>query len=432
MKLATLGNSIIQLFNEKFCSSRMEYSGQFIRKSNQEAFNQRGGNIFYILYHLMMIVLELKKFKKSVAPGNVITYPSFITKLCWWLLIPFNPGNLGNWSIRGKQINNVTGAIEYAVIKWLISLYRTEISSIEGYFTCGATEANIFSAWLGRARLTRQLKDKNAITLVYCDLSHYSVKKAANVVGVPSVRVDIRSDWQGTDTPSLRRLLHQQYTQGVRGFLIPLTLGFTLTGTDDNIAAIISVTNSFKEKFPDSHFFIWIDAALAGLVQPFTKPPFAPFGFPQVQTVAVDYHKFWKVPIPAGQVLYRKELRKLIEQPISYLTENDNTLLGSRTGISPVAVWANIEFLGKKGLSKMVHRNMIQKNIFIETYKKHSELEIITSQYNLNLAVIIHKNKTYWSEYFCKKYNIVFKNILIKFATGEKKLLIGKAYFIQE
>lgn len=395
------------------------------------AFPHKGRGIFWIFQQLLFIVRELSKFKKNFGLGNLMTYPSWIATFCWRLLISYNPGNLGNWSIRGKHINNVTGIFEADVVAKMLDLYHADFKSFEGYFTSGATEANIFSAWLGRKYIQRALGENTKIVLLKTDLTHYSLRKAADVVGVLTECVSVRDDWQGMDADALSFTLGKLYSQGVRGFLLPLTLGFTLTGTDDDVEALTKTVERFNKDRQDTRCFVWIDAALAGLVQPFTDASFSPLNNPHIQTIAIDFHKFWKVPLPSGLILYRKGLRALIEKPIDYLTEKDNTLLGSRTGISPVAVWSNIEYLGKDGFKGLVHRNVEKKRCFIEIYTRYTDLEVITSSHNLSLAVLIHRRKKYWSEHFKTTYDILFKSVSIKFKDKTKRVLIGKAFFIQ-
>lgn len=401
------------------------------RSYKHSIFPNKSAGIFSIAKQLMFIIKELKKFSNNVNLGNIITYPSWVAILVWRLLIFYNPGNLGNWTIRKKRIDNVTGIFEAEVVAKMLDLYHADTRSFEGYFTNGATEANIFSAWLGRKYIQRALGEDTKIVLLRTDLTHYSLRKAADVVGVRTERIALRDDWQGMDADALSFTLEKLYKEGLKGFLLPLTLGFTLTGTDDDVEMLIKTVEHFNHDRKDARFFLWIDAALAGLVQPFTDASFSPLNNPHIQTIAIDFHKFWKVPLPAGLILYRKGLRALIEKPIDYLTEKDNTLLGSRTGISPMAVWSNIEYLGRDGLKKLVHRNVEKKRRFIETYTRYTDLEIITSSHNLSLAVLIHRRKKYWSEHFKTTYDILFKIVSIKFRDKTRRVLIGKAFFIQ-
>lgn len=401
------------------------------RSYKHSVFPNKSAGLLPIAKQLIFIVKELKEFRNNVGLGNIITYPSWIATLVWRILIPYNPGNLGNWTTKEKKINNVTGIFEADVTSKMLDLYHANTNDFEGYFTSGATEANIFSAWLGRKYIQRELGKDTKIALLLTDLTHYSLPKAADVVGIHLEHVAIRNDWQGMDADALSFALDQLYNQGVRGFLLPLTLGFTLTGTDDDVETLAKTVEHFNHDRPDARFFLWIDAALAGLVQPFTDASFAPLNNPHIQTIAIDFHKFWEVPLPAGLILYRKGLRALIEKPIDYLTEKDNTLLGSRTGISPVAVWSNIEYLGRDGLKKLIHRNVEKKRRFIETYTRYTDLEIITSSHNLSLAILIHHRKRYWLEHFKTTHDILFKIVSIKFKDKTRRVLIGKAFFIQ-
>lgn len=395
-------------------------------------FPTQGRSWLLIFRALKHVLLELKKFKRSVGPGNLITFPSLAARLSWHLLLHFNPGNLGNWSIKNQVVTTVTGKFERDVVLQLLDLYGADADQYEGYFTSGATEANIYSAWLGRKQLQTQLKIQKSKTLylLRTDLSHYSIDKAADIVDVPTLTVPLRDDWGGMDSRSLVSILQTAYKNGGRGFLIPLTLGFTLTGTDDHVVEICKTITNFRKKHPDAHFFVWVDAALAGFVKPFLSTTFKPL-HALVSTIAVDFHKFARVPLPAGVVLYKKGLRKLIEKPIRYLSESDSTLLGSRTGISPVAAWATIQEYGKDGYRKLVKKNVIEKRNFIEQYSQHSDLEMVYAEESLSLGIIINRRHHYWKQHFSSQYGIHFQRVALRFVSGVRKLTIGKVFFIQ-
>ena len=325
-------------------------------KSLPSKFPQRKQGFFQIFSPLRWLTAQLREFRRNIGLGHVMSYPSHWAAAVWRLLIVFNPGNLGNWSIRGKKINNVTGKFEWSVLQMMLDLYRVKNKkNWEGYFTSGTTEANIYLAWLGRRRLQEQGIALEKIGLLRNSLTHYSLTKAADVVGVKDFELPIGNDWEGFDLSSLLYEVKKLKKKGYQGFLIPLTLGFTLSGTDDDIDEIIGNLSQWGKK-NKVQFFFWIDAALAGLVRPFVDDDFQPLNNPHISGMAVDFHKYGRVPLPAGLVFYRNNLRKLIEKPIAYLTEADSTLLGSRTGVSPVAVWAELMTSGRRDYQLQIGR----------------------------------------------------------------------------
>lgn len=399
----------------------------------QLQFPDKKGNPLHLFKELFLLIRKLRGFKirnkSQFASGHLMTYPSKWSNLVWRLLVSYNPGNLGNWSVVNRKFTNLTGRFESEVIAQMLDLYQVSNKEFGGYFTSGATEANIFSAWLGRKKLKKELKKNDKICLLRSDLSHYSLAKAADVVGLDDYSIPINDNWTGINPNLFSTRIKQLYKKGYRGFLLPLTYGFTLTGTDDDVSAIVYEIKVFKKKYPDTRFFVWIDAALSGLIQPFINEKWSPIE-DLIETFVVDFHKFGHLSQPAGMVIYRHELLSLIEKPIDYLEQNDNTLLGSRTGISPVAAWMNLRSYGRSGLKKRIESNLENKNKFIEKYSQYPELKIVTSPHNLNLAMIIKSKKKYWSNYFNQQYDVLFKKVPIQFANKKEVFLIGKVFFL--
>jgi glutamate/tyrosine decarboxylase-like PLP-dependent enzyme len=388
-------------------------------------------SLLTILRPLFYLIKELKKFRRTIGLGHIMSYPSRWAVGIWRWLIVFNPGNLGNWSIRDKKINNVTGKFESSVIAMMLDLYRVKKKNDwEGYFTSGTTEANIYLAWLGRKKLQNQGLKLGQIALLRNSLTHYSLTKAADVVGVTDFELPISRDWQGFSLPSLLEWLDKLKKQGYSGFLVPLTLGFTLSGTDDQIEELIDDLVSWG-KANKIKFFFWIDAAFAGLTRPFIDKSFRPLNNSLISGFAVDFHKYGQVPLPAGLVFYRRDLRQLIERPIAYLTEADSTLLGSRTGVSPVAVWAELLGTGKQGYRQRLAKSLQQKQQFMDRYQQEKDLEIITTPHSVSLGLVIKRNKSHWQTYFKETHDIYFEKVKLLFPKKSKTITVGKVYFMR-
>jgi histidine decarboxylase len=253
-------------------------------------------------------------------------------------------------------------------------------------------EGNIFSVWLGRKYL-EQYTDRERICLLRNDLTHYSIRKATDVVGVKDFLIPFDDKSWSTSVIGLNKLVIQLYSKGLRGFLIPITLGYTVGGTNDDLKGIINCLTDIKTKYKDIHLFYWIDAALSGLVLPFIQKDFRPFNFPEIHTFIVDFHKFAGVPYPAGLILYRRSLRKLIEKDIPYIIQKDNTLLGSRSGIAAISIWTLINSYAFKGFKKEAEICIQRKNIFLDKLKRdYPDIKIRTNRYSVAACLIIKKS----------------------------------------
>lgn len=375
-------------------------------------------------------ILKKLSISSNYNHGVPITKPNKTAIKIWELLLPYNPNNIGNWSSSIKRHYHQTGVIERELINQMIDLYKGNLSSLEGYVTSGGTESNIFCSWLGRKYIEEKGIKKEKICLLKTSLTHYSVVKAADVAGIPSLAVPINENTWSMDVKFLRKKIAILYKKGYRGFLFPLTLGYTLTGTHDPYEKICEEISKIKSDFKKLETFIWIDAAINGLVEPFINNNFSPFSINEIQAILTDFHKLGFVPYSAGVLIYRRKLRKLIERDIDYLPIRDNTLLGSRSGIPAVACWAVIQKLGKEGFLKNIKNSQKRRKNFINEYKSYQGIKLISNPKSISLGILT-KNKKHQNS-LERKFGIHFNNIKIDFTDQKRLVSIGKMFFTSD
>lgn len=373
---------------------------------------------------------ELKEHKKYANLANLITYPEETTVGVWKRLLTYNPNNLGNWSILNHANNELFGTriFEREVISKMIDLYHGDKKTLEGYITSGGTEANIFSAWLGRNHL--KAKRLKKICLIKTSLTHYSIEKAADIIDVPAFITPLNNKNWGMDVRGLDETVDKLHRKEFNGFLLPLTLGYTLTGTIDPYEEICQKIKKIKRKLKNIDFFVWIDAALNGLIEPFLNKRFSPFSCSDIQIILTDFHKFGFVPYPAGVVLYRKNLRKSVEKSIDYLKEKDNTVLGSRSGIPAVVCWVAIHSLGARGYKKIIDRCLTHKKTFLEQTNNFHDLRVVTHPRSVNGGIILKSSATHQFARFFKKYGFYPANLVIPFSDGKKQKKTIYKFFV--
>jgi glutamate/tyrosine decarboxylase-like PLP-dependent enzyme len=374
---------------------------------------------------------ELKQRNIKHSFGSLYTPPhSQAVEVCK-RFIQYNPGNLGNWSDDvGKTY--ATTQLEYEVIHNAINLYQGDQKKLSGYITSGATEGNIFSVWLGREYL-EQYCESAKICLLKTSLTHYSVQKAGQLCNIPQFLIPLNKDKWNIDNQGLENCIQDLHGRGYRGFIISLTIGYTSTGTCDDINQITQRINKSRRTLKGSKFFLWIDAALNGLITPFLDKDFHPFKSSHIKTLVVDFHKFGLVPYSAGIVLYQRKLKKLIEKPIDYLSETDATLLGSRSGIPAVSIWTMMHSLGKTGYTKLAKEQGELKNYFIKKIKLISPAtEVLTHPQSLSCGLILHGLKDARLPNFIEdKYDLHPAVTQLFFYPKEKKQqVIYKCFFL--
>jgi len=362
-------------------------------------------------FELNAVKGELKNWRMNKNLGALFALPSSVVISIWRELLEFNPNNMGDWS--DSELKNLSGTkkIERKLVKMMVYLYGGEINEWGGYMASGATEANIFSAWMGRNLFEKKVKTEQ-ICLIFSSLAHYSIDKAANVIGVKSFITPInRSSWV-IDIVGLEKRIRELYKKGYKAFLVPLTLGYTQTGTNDNYQEI---TKLFKKigKELNILFFVWLDAALNGLILPFTKKNFYPLKNSFIQTLCVDFHKAGMGVIPSGLILYKKSLIPSIERSMPYISWKDTTLIGSRSGIPAVASYLTMKMLGRKGFVENISKLQVEKEKF---KRKVSNLfpgvEIIDDLFGIVISLVSKKKlpDAFISQHglFAKKHRYVF------------------------
>lgn len=370
---------------------------------------------------------ELEDRTISYNLGAMYTLPHKTAVEAYAKILKFNPNHLGNWSDKPAALE--TQKIEHEVIRKMVHLYGAAREGIEGYMTSGGTEGNLFALWSGRSYLEKYF-DNNRICLIKTDLTHYSVEKAARIGRVAQFSTSLERETWGMDAKGLVKKIELLAKKGYRGFLIPLTMGYTSTGTSDDVELIIKTTAKIKTKYKNARFFFWIDAALSGLIDPFIYD-FKPFRNSEVSAIVVDFHKFGLVPYSSGVVLYRKILGDLISRPIDYLEEEDRTVLGSRTGIPSVAAWAMIQSFGKLGYRKLVSEQMKNKKYLIEELKKYTNLRIVTDNVSLSCGLVFSKKDKALPAWLAAKYWLHPSRSRLLFSPGKREeVVIYKMFFL--
>jgi len=407
-----------------FLNKKIDLEFQNILKSNFIPTNKTSFLKKKIIEKSIIKKLQHESWDKQIqAPVALYTHPFF--KNILKKILPFNPNNLGNWS-REKPFN-ISGLLEKKAINQIINLIAKKESDLGGYMTSGGTEANIFLMWAGKNHLKKNLKTKQLI-VIQTGLTHYSITKAADITDIDHTQTSISSRTWGMDPMSFERTVKKEYKKGKRGFLIPLTLGYTITGSDDPIKEIDLTIKKLKKELDKVYFFCWVDAAFSGTIKPFIENNFHPFSYKNIFGFITDFHKFPSFSYPSGIVIYRKSIIKNIAKKVSYIERNDTTVLGSRSGSAAIATWYGLNLIGKNGFKKMINKSLKEKNEFINTLKNRlPEIKIITQKNSVQMAIFSANKK---EKIILKKMDL--KPITQKIILDEKpqNITIYKLYFL--
>jgi histidine decarboxylase len=239
---------------------------------------------------------------------------------------PFDPG-----SSRAH-----TKAVEQNVIATMAALLRAP-GRPWGYVTTGSTEATLHALYEGRECF--------GDGIVYASAAaHSSVAKAARILRLPLVTV--RTDAAGgMDIADFRAVLDPRRH---RPALVVATAGTTMTEATDDVAAIAAVCARLGVVRRRIH----VDAALSGVPLALLPEAVRPaFDFTAGATsMGVSGHKFLATRMPCGLVLYADApYRSARTTQAIYTGSPDTTIVGSRSGHTPLLMWWSLTKVGLDG-----------------------------------------------------------------------------------
>ncbi len=244
---------------------------------------------------------------------------------------PFGDGNCNG-------VNTLK--IERELIEKVAEILYAPKDNFWGYVTTGGTEGNLYGLYLARETYPDGV-------CFYSEDTHYSVPKCLKILRVEGVKV--RSQPNGEiDYYALKEAISNE----TRVPIILANIGTTMKGAVDEIQKI---TRILKE-LGITKYYIHCDAAFFGMILPFiTDPHDQHFDFRMgIHSISISGHKLIGTPMPCGIVIVLKDLMKNIGNKIEYISSIDNTITGSRSGISPLFLWYEINCSLKGRFHKLI------------------------------------------------------------------------------
>lgn len=386
--------------------------------------NSEGMNVIETYLSLLGARLHFQDESSAYGLNNPITpLLNPVARLAKMFLAPFNPNNLGNW--QNTPPFNLPTLGESNVVETYKNLLKAP-KNITGFFSSGATEGNIFCAWAGKALLKKQGIPVEKMLLIHTDLTHYSVQKAARITELPEVVTPISLKLWGMDPQALTHTLGTHYKKGTRGFLISLTQGYTVGGTDDPLSDIQTAIEQFQKTHPKAKFFVWIDAAYSGVTKPFLEKNWHPFSHSCIQAVVTDFHKMLGISYPAGIILHKRVLTPLVETAPSYIAHRDQTVLGSRSGIPPLETLFTLQVYGAHRLKKIFTRALAKKETVLRALSQQASGKIVTDPTSLQAALISLRPLR---PSLLKMFSLRPHKQVVLTTTGKKTIHYCKMYF---
>ncbi len=236
-----------------------------------------------------------------------------------------------------------------------------------GLLLPGGTFANLHGLLLARTRHFPDWRRCGPVGVVEPRIytsaaAHFSVPRTAHVLGIGEDNViAIQTVGRGAmDTSALGARIAADRAGGATPLAVVATIGTTGTGAIDDVSAIAEVCREFD-------VWLHVDACYGGATALLEerRPDFA--GLPAADSVAVDPHKWFFLPITAGLVLTRHPdvEHEAFGIDVSYIptgSEPDAFCRGLPTSrrSSGLTVWAALRAHGWNPIRAAVRRNIDQ------------------------------------------------------------------------
>lgn len=251
-----------------------------------------------------------------------------------------NPNHIGCHTLgTSEPFFSGTQQLEIDLIKICAHdiLNGAKEEEFDGYVASGGTEANIQAIWTYR-NYFQQVKgyQNNEICILTSKDNHYSMDKAANLLGISIQKVDVHLNTRLINEESVRNAVLAQKEKGIKAFIVVANMMTTMFGSIDEPEFYTSVIEQ-----ENMDYFIHVDAAFGGFYFPFSqKDHHLDFRNSKITSITLDAHKMLQAPYGTGTFIIRKGLIHYTNtKEASYVEGQDFTLIGSRSGANAVAVW---------------------------------------------------------------------------------------------
>lgn len=271
-----------------------------------------------------------------------------------------------------------------------------------GSFCCGGTTANITALWVARNQMfpptetfrglakeglaaalaSKQLK---GAAIVVSERGHYSLSKAADVLGIGrdnviSIPVD---DQSKIDINELRATCDKLRQDNIAIMAIVGIAGTTETGSVDPLQEMAEVALCYK-----AHFHV--DAAWGGPTLMSSQQRHKLKGIELADSVTIDAHKQMYVPMGAGMVIFKNPtMLGAVEHHAEYILRAGSkdlgqySIEGSRPGMA-MLVHAAMHIIGRQGYELIINQSIERAQQFAEMIDAHPDFEL-TAKPELNI-----------------------------------------------
>lgn len=309
-----------------------------------------------------------------------------------------NPNHIGC-----HTLNESEAAFEgtHSIERELIDICAQQIfeggeEAFDGYVASGGTEANIQAIWiLKRYYETEFNVSPDKIAVIYSEDAHYSMPKAARLLGLKSYVTQVEDTTRRVTEESVIQCITDARSTGAKHFILVINMSTTMFGSVDDIDEITGWLDKLEVDYK-----VHIDAAFGGYLYPFATESLAhTFQNPKINSFTLDGHKMLQSPYGTGIYLTRKGFMEYaLTEEANYVKGKDYTLVGSRSGANAIAVWMIMRTYGSEGWKAKIQRLLAKTSRLCSdldergvSYFRNPDMNIVTIRSNYVSAELAHK-----------------------------------------
>lgn len=316
-----------------------------------------------------------------------------------------NPNNIGCHTMGSSEsFFRGTQELEREVLEiCAVSILKGQSKNYDGYIASGGTEANIQAIWIYRNYFSSEFNAlPNEISILCSDDSHYSMYKAANLLGIGIQKVSVTSDTRELTEAAITSAILAAKEKGIKYFIVINTMMTTMFGSVDPLDRYVNVLKQHQ-----CNYKIHIDGAYGGFYYPFThQESQLTFENPEITSFTLDAHKMAQAPYGTGIFLIKKGfIHYANTKEASYVEGEDYTLIGSRSGANAVAVWMILNTSGPFGWQEKIFILQKRTKWFVNQLKE-KKCEYYRNEY----ANIITVRSKHVSSETAKQFGLVPDN----------------------
>lgn len=266
-----------------------------------------------------------------------------------------------------------------------------------GAFCSGGTVANLTALWVARNSLLKaqgsfkgvtreglfkalQHYQYNGLAILVSTRGHYSLKKAADVLGIGQDNVIAipTDELNKIDCDLLAQQCKLLTEKNIKILAIVGVAGTTETGNVDPLDKMADIAQQYQ-----CHFHV--DAAWGGATLLSQQHRGLMHGIERADSVTIDAHKQMYVPMGAGLVVFKNQSSVAsIEHHAEYILRKgskdlgSHTLEGSRSGMA-MLVYSALHIISRPGYELLINQSIAKAKYFAKMITQHKNFELITA-----------------------------------------------------